>query len=73
MRLDTAQERIAEGLASELIEDDRDVDDSLLSNDIQHDLEAAAIEFSWTGCGPLIVRGLDRGRFLRTHTSDFDR
>ena len=38
MRLDTAQERIAEGLASELLKDDRDVDYPLFPDDVQNEL-----------------------------------
>jgi len=73
MRLDAAQERIAQGLASELFEDDRDVDDPLLPNNVQHELQAAAVEFNWTGCCPLIVCRLGCGRSSRIDTSDLDR
>src|SRR5581483_1592834 len=72
MRLDTAQERIAQHLASEPVEDNGDVDDPLLANKVQHELQAAAVEFSRVHCTLLIVCRLDRGRPSRLDTSDLD-
>ena len=73
MRLDTAQKRIAQGLTSELVENDRDVDDPLLPNDVQHELQAAAVEFERNGYSSLIVCRLDHGGSPRVDTSDLGR
>lgn len=72
MRLDTAQERIAQGLASELVEDDGNVDNPLFANDVQHALQVVAVEFAGIRGSPLIVYRFDRGRSPGVDTSDLD-